>query len=68
MIGAMAVSLGVIFFIIHFLIGYDIITNIVYMIGIVVANVPEGLTISMTVVLSLAAKRMSAASVLVKNM
>lgn len=38
------------------------------MIGIVVANVPEGLIITVTVTLALAAKRMSEKKVLVKNM
>jgi sodium/potassium-transporting ATPase subunit alpha len=38
------------------------------MIGIVVANVPEGIIITMTVTLALAAKRMAIKKVLIKNM
>jgi len=38
------------------------------MIGIIVANVPEGLLISVTVCMALAAARMSERRVLVKNM
>jgi len=38
------------------------------MIGIIVANVPEGLYITVTVCMALAAKRMAARSVLVKNL
>jgi sodium/potassium-transporting ATPase subunit alpha len=60
--------MGLFFFIINFIYGYDILDNIVFMIGIVVANVPEGLIITVTVTLALAAKRMAAKKVLVKNM
>lgn len=38
------------------------------MIGIIVANVPEGLLITVTIVMALAAKRMAAKMVLVKNL
>jgi sodium/potassium-transporting ATPase subunit alpha len=38
------------------------------MIGIIVANVPEGLLITVTVCMALAAKRMAARRVLVKNL
>jgi len=51
-----------------FIYGYDAITNLVFMIGIVVANVPEGLLITVTIVMALAAKRMAAKMVLVKNL
>lgn len=67
-IAAVAVAIGVIFFIIGFIIKTDIVTNIVFMIGIIVANVPEGLLATVTVCLSLAAKRMAHKSVLVKNL
>jgi sodium/potassium-transporting ATPase subunit alpha len=68
MIGGMAVISGLLFFIINFIIGYDILTNIIFMVGIVVANVPEGLIITLTVTLALAAQRMANRKVLVKNM
>jgi sodium/potassium-transporting ATPase subunit alpha len=55
MIGGLAVGLGLLFFILNFIIGYRILTNIIFMVGIVVANVPEGLVITLTVSLALAA-------------
>jgi sodium/potassium-transporting ATPase subunit alpha len=60
--------MGLIFFSINFAFGYDIITNIIFIIGIIVANVPEGLYITLTVCMALAAKRMAARAVLVKNL
>ena len=44
------------------------VTNIIFAIGIIVANVPEGLLATMTVALALSAKRMSHKMVLVKNL
>merc|ERR1719220_2564972 len=55
-ITAVAVFLGVTFFIIAFLI------------GIIVANVPEGLLATVTVCLTLTAKRMASKNCLVKNL
>jgi sodium/potassium-transporting ATPase subunit alpha len=68
MIGGLAVGSGLLFFILDFIIGYNILTNIIFMVGIVVANVPEGLIITVTVTLALAAERMAKRKVLVKNM
>merc|ERR1740127_195228 len=51
-----------------FLKGYDPVTNLVFMIGIIVANVPEGLLATVTVSLTLTAKRLSYKAVLVKNL
>src|SRR3569833_8711 len=68
MVGCIAVSMGILFFIIDFIIGYDIVTNIILMIGIVTGNIPEGLLITLTVTLALAARRMADKKVLVKNM
>ncbi|KDO21245.1 hypothetical protein SPRG_13744 [Saprolegnia parasitica CBS 223.65] len=67
-ITAVAVTIGIVFLIIGFLIGQDAVTNIVFMIGIIVANVPEGLLATLTVCLSLAAARMARKNVLVKNL
>ena len=47
---------------------YPIITNLVFAIGIIVANVPEGLLASVTVSLALTAQRMATKFVLVKNL
>jgi magnesium-transporting ATPase (P-type) len=67
-ISAVAMTLGVVFFIFGVLYKYDIITNLVFAIGIIVANVPEGLLATVTVSLALTAKRMASKMVLVKNL
>lgn len=66
-VSAVAVFLGVSFFIIGASM-YDPLTNLVFMIGIIVANVPEGLLATVTVSLTLTAKRMAVKNVLVKNL
>lgn len=67
-ITAVAIALGIGFFIIAFLLGYNWLDAVVFLIGIIVANVPEGLLATVTVCLSLTAKRMAAKSCLVKNL
>mmetsp|Transcript_13097 Transcript_13097/g.15135 ORF Transcript_13097/g.15135 Transcript_13097/m.15135 type:complete len:1178 (-) Transcript_13097:54-3587(-) len=67
-ISAVAIILGVSFFILGVIYGYNIITNLVFAIGIIVANVPEGLLATVTVSLALTAKRMAKKKVLVKNL
>jgi len=67
-ISAVAMSLGVIFFIFGLVYEYDTITNLVFAIGIIVANVPEGLLATVTVSLALTAQRMAGKMVLVKNL
>ena len=44
-----AVFLGVTFFILAFILGYEPIEAVVFLIGIIVANVPEGLLATVTV-------------------
>jgi sodium/potassium-transporting ATPase subunit alpha len=63
-----AFTLGIAFFILAFLNGYTWIEALVFMIGIVVANVPEGLLPQMTVALTLTAQRMLELGVLVSNL
>ncbi|XP_063798077.1 potassium-transporting ATPase alpha chain 2 [Pseudophryne corroboree] len=48
--------------------GYSPLTSIIFLIGIIVANVPEGLLATVTVTLSLTAKRMAKKNCLVKNL
>jgi sodium/potassium-transporting ATPase subunit alpha len=67
-ITAVAVALGIGFFVIAFILGYNWLDAVVFLIGIIVANVPEGLLATVTVCLSLTAKRMAAKSCLVKNL
>jgi sodium/potassium-transporting ATPase subunit alpha len=67
-VSAVAIVLGITFFIIGLILGTDLITNLVFMIGIIVANVPEGLLATVTVCLTLTSKSMAGKQVLVKNM
>ncbi|MBN3293794.1 AT12A ATPase, partial [Polypterus senegalus] len=67
-VGGFACSVGVIFFVISLGMGYKIMDAIVFLIGIIVANVPEGLIATVTVSLSLTAKRMAKKNCLVKNL
>jgi len=48
--------------------GYHWLDAVVFLIGIIVANVPEGLLATVTVCLTLTAKRMAAKNCLVKNL
>ena len=64
----MAIAIGLLFFFLGFALGYGIISNLVFAIGIIVANVPEGLLATVTVALSLTARRLAAKKVLVKNL
>lgn len=67
-ITAVAVFLGVSFFIIAQIQKYKLIESVVFLIGIIVANVPEGLLATVTVCLTLTAKRMASKNCLVKNL
>merc|ERR1712106_1152044 len=67
-ITAVAVFLGVTFFIIAFIMGYHWLDAVVFLIGIIAANVPEGLLATVTVCLTLTAKRMASKNCLVKNL
>lgn len=49
----MAISIGVLFFIISVSMRYKILDSIIFLIGIIVANVPEGLLATVTVSLCL---------------
>lgn len=67
-ISIVAFILGVTFFIIGVFKQYAFTTNMVFMIGIIVANVPEGLLATVTVGLTITAKSMAKKNVLVKNL
>ncbi len=66
-ISTIAVLLGISFGIISLAIGYKAIEAVVFVIGIIVANVPEGLLATVTVALTLTAKKMAKKNCLVKN-
>jgi len=62
---------GIFFFCLDFVHGHtgnDVISDVNLIVGIIVANVPEGILITITVSMSLAAQRMAARNVLVKNL
>ncbi|MBN2110843.1 MAG: cation-transporting P-type ATPase [Methanosarcinaceae archaeon] len=67
-ISAIAIFLGVSFFIIGFLIQDTFLANLIFAIGIIVANVPEGLLPTVTLALSLASKRMAKRNALIKQL
>ena len=66
-VSGIACFLGVSFFIIALLNGYKLINAVVFMIGIIVANVPEGLLATITVALTLTSVKMKDKNVLVKT-
>merc|ERR1712038_1685167 len=68
LITAVTVFLGVTSFIIAFILGYHWLDAVIFLIGIIVANVPEGLLATVTVCLTLTAKRMASKNCLVKNL
>ncbi|XP_031345413.1 sodium/potassium-transporting ATPase subunit alpha isoform X12 [Photinus pyralis] len=67
-ITGVAVFLGVTFFIIALVLKYFWLDAVIFLIGIIVANVPEGLLATVTVCLTLTAKRMASKNCLVKNL
>uniref|UniRef100_A0A286XER2 Sodium/potassium-transporting ATPase subunit alpha n=1 Tax=Cavia porcellus TaxID=10141 RepID=A0A286XER2_CAVPO len=68
LITGVALFLGVIFFGLSLALGYGWLEAIIFLIGIIVANVPEGLLATVTVCLTLTAKRMALKNCLVKNL
>uniref|UniRef100_A0A8C6XVG7 Sodium/potassium-transporting ATPase subunit alpha n=1 Tax=Naja naja TaxID=35670 RepID=A0A8C6XVG7_NAJNA len=68
LITGVAVFLGVSFFILSLILGYSWLEAVIFLIGIIVANVPEGLLATVTVCLTLTAKRMARKNCLVKNL
>ncbi|XP_026564819.1 potassium-transporting ATPase alpha chain 2 [Pseudonaja textilis] len=67
-VAGVAISIGVLFFIIAVSMHYHVLDSVIFLIGIIVANVPEGLLATVTVSLSLTAKRMAKKNCLVKNL
>ncbi|XP_056674668.1 potassium-transporting ATPase alpha chain 2-like [Monodelphis domestica] len=67
-VAGVAVSIGIVFFIIAICMKYRVLDAVVFLIGIILANVPEGLVAAVTVSLSLTAKRMAKKNCLVKNL
>ncbi|KAM3718328.1 Sodium/potassium-transporting ATPase subunit [Dirofilaria immitis] len=67
-IGIVATTIGISFFIIGLIYGYTFVEALVFLIGIIVANVPEGIIATMTVCLTLTAVKMRRKNCLVKKL
>ena len=67
-ISAIAIFMGVTFFILAFLLQDTFLASLIFAIGIIVANVPEGLLPTVTLALSLASRRMASRNALIKNL
>lgn len=65
---AIAVTMGVAFFAYGVVTGRPLLINLVFMMGIIVANVPEGLLPTLTLALSMGSLRMARKQVLVKSL
>ncbi|WP_455221669.1 cation-translocating P-type ATPase [Kaarinaea lacus] len=63
----LALGIGLVFFITGFVIGNTFWTNLVFAIGIIVANVPEGLLPTVTLALTQASARMSKRNAVIKD-
>ncbi|MCO5381108.1 MAG: cation-transporting P-type ATPase [Methanosarcina barkeri] len=67
-ISAIAIFMGVTFFILAFFLKDTFLASLIFAIGIIVANVPEGLLPTVTLALSLASRRMASRNALIKNL
>ncbi|RFP89476.1 HAD family hydrolase [Rhodobacteraceae bacterium 63075] len=67
-ISFIAIFLGVSFFAISVAIGNSAIGSLIFAIGIIVANVPEGLLPTVTLALTMASRRMAQKNALIKNL
>ena len=63
-----AIVLGISFFFIAISLGYHWLDAVIFLIGTVVAMVPEGLLVTITVSLALSAQKLAAKNCLVKNL
>jgi sodium/potassium-transporting ATPase subunit alpha len=67
-LAALAITIGVAVFVIGRFIGLPISVSVVFAIGIIVANVPEGLLPTVTLAMALAARRMAKRHTLVRHL
>ena len=68
LVAALAAGLGIVFFLIGQMLGLPFWENMLFAIGIIVANVPEGLLPTVTLALALATQRMARRNVLVRHL
>lgn len=67
-ISSIAIVLGVLFFAVSVYLGNPLIGSLIFAIGIIVANVPEGLLPTVTLALTMASRRMAHKNALIKNL
>ncbi len=67
-ISTIAVVLGVVFFLAGLVRQQDLLHSLIFAVGIIVANVPEGLMPTVTLSLSIASRRMARKKALVRNL
>lgn len=67
-ISTIAIVLGAIFFFISLALGHPMIGSLIFAIGIIVANVPEGLLPTVTLALSMASRKMAKKNALIKKL
>jgi sodium/potassium-transporting ATPase subunit alpha len=67
-VSAIALALGSLFFVAGWIIGNPFWTNLVFAIGIIVANVPEGLLPTVTLSLAIAGQKMARRNALLKTL
>lgn len=63
-----AIIFGLLFFVLALCLGYNLVKSFTYLLGIVIANVPEVLLVTVTTSLTLTAKKMADKNCLVKNL
>ena len=68
LVALLALGLGVLFFFIGVIVGLPFWANLMFAIGIIVANVPEGLLPTVTLSLALATQRMAKRNALVRHL
>ncbi|MDP2239573.1 MAG: cation-transporting P-type ATPase [Burkholderiales bacterium] len=68
LIALLATVLGVVFFLIGQMLGLGFWTNFLFAIGIIVANVPEGLLPTVTLALAMATQRMAKRNALIRHL
>jgi calcium-translocating P-type ATPase len=67
-VAALAVGLGVVFFLLGHRLGLSFWENLIFAVGIIVANVPEGLLPTVTLALAMASQRMAKRNALVRHL
>ena len=68
LVAALSITLGFVLFLVGRVIGLPFWSNFVFAIGVIVANVPEGLLPTLTLSLAMAAQRMAARNTLVRHL